>query len=95
MATVTVIGAGMMGSAIAFPAAHNGNTVRLVGTPLDEHIIAHGKKTGEHLTLCHDVNGVKTPFKVPNGITFHDFEELDALLADTDLLLCGVSSFGI
>ena len=95
MAVITVVGAGMMGSAITFPAAHNGNTVRLVGTPLDTHIIAHGKKTGEHLTLCHDVNGVKTPFKVPNGISFHDFEELDALLADTDLLLCGVSSFGI
>ena len=95
MAKITVLGAGMMGSAIAFPAAHNGNTVRLVGTPLDEKIIAHGKKTGEHLTLCHDVNGVKTSFKVPNGITFHDFEEFDTLLADTDLLLCGVSSFGI
>ncbi len=95
MATITVLGAGMMGSAIAFPAAHNGNTVRLVGTPLDREIIAHGKKTGEHLTLCHDVNGVKTSFKVPNGISFHDFEEFDALLADTDLLLCGVSSFGV
>ncbi len=95
MAKITVVGAGMMGSAIAFPAAHNGNTVRLVGTPLDKDIIAHGKKTGEHLTLTHDVNGLKTRFKVPNGISFHDFEELDALLADTDLLLCGVSSFGI
>ncbi len=95
MAVITVVGAGMMGSAIVFPAAHNGNTVRLVGTPLDTHIIAHGKKTGEHLTLTHDVNGVKTPFKVPNGISFHDFEELDALLGDTDLLLCGVSSFGV
>lgn len=95
MAIITVVGAGMMGSAIAFPAAQNGNAVRLVGTPLDAHIIAHGKKTGEHLTLTHDVNGLKTPFKVPNGISFHDFEELDALLSDTDLLLCGVSSFGV
>ncbi len=95
MATITVVGAGMMGSAISFPAAHNGNTIRLVGTPLDKQIIAHGKKRGEHLTLCHDVNGVKTPFKVPNGISFHDFEEFDALLGDTDLLLCGVSSFGV
>ena len=43
MAVITVVGAGMMGSAITFPAAHNGNTVRLVGTPLDERIIAHGE----------------------------------------------------
>lgn len=95
MAIITVVGAGMMGSAITFPAAHNGNTVRLVGTPLDRKIIEHGQKTGEHLTLCHDVNGVKTSFKVPAGITFHYYEELDTLLADTDLLLCGVSSFGL
>ena len=38
---------------------------------------------------------MKTSFKVPNDISFHDFEEFDALLSDTDLLLCGVSSFGV
>jgi len=37
--TITIIGAGMMGSALAFPARENGNTVRLVGTPLDKKII--------------------------------------------------------
>ena len=95
MAIITVVGCGMMGSAMAFPACHNGNTVRLVGTPLDEKIVAHGKKTQEHLTLCHDVNGVKTSFKMPNGTTFHAFEELEACMADSDLLICGVSSFGV
>ena len=39
MAVITIIGAGMMGSALAFPARENGNTVRLVGTPLDRDII--------------------------------------------------------
>ena len=95
MAVITVIGSGMMGSAMAFPACKNGNTVRLVGTPLDRAIIAHGKKTGEHLTLCHDVNGVKTSFVMPSGTSFHDFEELDACMRDADLLICGVSSFGL
>ena len=51
MAVITVIGAGMMGSAITFPAADNGNTIRIVGTPLDREIIDHARKTGEHLTL--------------------------------------------
>ena len=36
---VAVIGAGMMGSAMAVPAADNGHQVRLIGTPLDRAII--------------------------------------------------------
>ena len=41
MAIITIIGAGMMGSALAFPARENGHEVRLVGTHLDRDIIAH------------------------------------------------------
>ena len=48
MATVTIIGAGMMGSALAFPARENGNEVRLVGTHLDREIIDVSRKTGRH-----------------------------------------------
>ena len=48
---ITIIGSGMMGSALAFPAAENGHEVRLVGSPLDNEIIEHGQKTGEHLNL--------------------------------------------
>ena len=36
---ITIIGSGMMGSALAFPAAENGHEVRLVGSPLDNDII--------------------------------------------------------
>jgi len=66
MAIITVICSGMMGSAITFPAAHNGHTIRLVGSPLDKDIIEHGKKTGEHLTLSlyrknNDTNGTDAP----------------------------------
>ena len=95
MAIITVIGSGMMGSAMAFPACRNGHTVRLVGSPLDRDIIAHGQKTGEHLTLCHDVNGVKTSFKMPEAVSFHYYEEFADCIKDADLLICGVSSFGL
>ena len=51
MAVITIVGSGMMGSAIGIPAAENGNEVRLVGTPLDREIIDHARSTGMHLTM--------------------------------------------
>ena len=51
MSIITIVGAGMMGSAIGFPASDNGHEIRLVGTPLDREIIEHARRTGEHLTL--------------------------------------------
>ncbi len=51
MAIITIIGCGMMGSAISWPAIHNGHTIRYVGTPLDRAIIDHARAKGEHLTL--------------------------------------------
>lgn len=86
MAIITVIGAGMMGSAIIFPAADNGNTIRIVGTPLDDAIIDHARATGEHLTLKRTM---------PNGISYYRYTEFDAALVGTDLLVSGVSSFGV
>ena len=95
MAIITIIGSGMMGSAMAFPACKNGNTIRLVGSPLDRAIIEHGQKTHEHLTLTHDVGGVKTCFTMPKNVTFHYYEELDECMKGADLLICGISSFGL
>lgn len=83
---ITVIGCGMMGSAITWPAAHNGCRIRLVGSPLDGEIIEHGRLTGEHLTL-------KRP--LPTGTELYTIDELEAALNDADLTICGVSSFGI
>ena len=45
MSVITIVGAGMMGSAMSIPAADNGHEVRLVGTPLDREIIARLKRT--------------------------------------------------
>lgn len=86
MKTITIIGAGMMGSALAFPARENGNTVRIVGTPLDREIIDTCRKTGRHPKFTKDF---------PQGITYYQFEELGDALPGTDFVICGVSSFGV
>lgn len=86
MATVTIIGAGMMGSALAFPARENGHEVRLVGTHLDREIIENAKKTNRHLKFTKDF---------PNGVKFYFEEEMDAAISGADLIIGGVSSFGV
>lgn len=86
MATVTIIGAGMMGSALAFPARENGNEVRLVGTPLDRAIIAAAKKTGRHPKFTRDF---------PAGVLYYQVEDMEKALAGADLVIGGVSSFGV
>ena len=85
--TITIIGAGMMGSAMAFPAVENGHTVRLVGTPLDRDIIEECKKSGKHL---------KFDYPVPKGdISYHQFEEWKEAVKGADFVIGGVSSFGV
>ena len=54
MAIVTIIGSGMMGSALAFPARENGHEVRLVGTHLDREIIDTCIRTGRHPKFVKD-----------------------------------------
>ena len=86
MSIITVVGSGMMGSAIAIPAAENGNEIRMVGTHLDRGIIEHAKKTHTHLTM-------KRP--LPESFKYYQIEELSDALDGADLLVCGVSSFGV
>ena len=86
MKIITIIGAGMMGSALAFPARENGNTVRIVGTPLDREIIQVCCKTGRHPKFNRDF---------PEGISYYQFEELSDALPGTDFVICGGSSFGV
>ena len=54
MAVITIVGSGMMGSALAFPARENGHEVRLVGTHLDREIIDTARKTNRHLKFKKD-----------------------------------------
>lgn len=86
MALITIVGSGMMGSALAFPARENGNEVRLVGTHLDREIIDNARKTNRHLKFHRDF---------PDGVQFYQIEELEQALAGADLVIGGVSSFGV
>ena len=86
MAVITIVGSGMMGSALAFPARENGHTVRLVGTHLDREIISACQKTNRHPKFTRDF---------PAGVEFYQIEMLDKALQDTDLVIGGVSSFGV
>lgn len=86
MSVITIVGSGMMGSAIGIPAACNGHEVRMVGTPLDREIISEARKTGYHITLKR---------QLPDSYKYYQFEEMDEALKGADLLVGGVSSFGI
>ena len=93
MSKIAIIGSGMMGSALAFPARENGNEVRLVGTPLDREIIDAIRKTNRHPKFDkHFPEGVP-PF--PAGVQAFQFEEMDKAIEGADLVIGGVSSFGV
>ena len=86
MAVVTIIGAGMMGSALAFPARENGNEVRLVGTHLDREIIETCLKANRHPKFTRDF---------PAGVAFYQIERVEEAIAGADMVIGGVSSFGV
>ncbi len=86
MSVITFICAGQMNSAITFPAFENGHEVRLVGSPLDADIITGLKKDNFHITLKRTLH---------DGIKYYYYEELAEALVGADLILGGVSSFGL
>ena len=86
MAIVTIIGSGMMGSALAFPARENGHEVRLVGTHLDREIIEVCKATNRHPKFERDF---------PMGLKFYQIEDVLQAIDGADLIIGGVSSFGV
>lgn len=86
MSVITFVCAGQMNSAITFPAFENGHEVRLVGSPLDREIIEGLRKDNYHITLKRTLH---------DGIKYYQIEELKEALEGADLVLGGVSSFGI
>lgn len=86
MATVTIIGAGMMGTALCWPLADNGHTIHLVGTPLDTDIIDSVQATRVHPKLQRSVPGSVQPF-------FHT--DIRQALDGAEVVVSGVSSFGV
>ena len=83
---VTIIGSGMMGSALAFPTRENGHEVRLVGTPLDREIIEECRRCGQHPKFDR-------PF--PAGVKYYQFEQWREAVEGADFVIGGVSSFGV
>ena len=86
MAVITIVGAGMMGSALAFPARENGNEIRIVGTHLDREIIETSIKTGRH---------PKFEVDFPAGVKYYQIDELESAIVGADFVIGGVSSFGV
>lgn len=86
MSTIVVVGSGMMGSALAIPLCENGHRVRLVGSPLDQAIVTHGRETNEHLTMKR---------RMPKGVEWYYFEDVKKAMEGADLYINGVSSFGL
>ncbi|MFZ2261885.1 NAD(P)H-dependent glycerol-3-phosphate dehydrogenase [Luteococcus japonicus] len=86
MATLVVLGSGIMATALATPFTDNGHTVRLVGTHLDREIIDSIQKTGIHPNL---------QLKVPEGTEAYQLEDADKAFEGVDLVMSGVNSFGV
>ncbi|WP_336249853.1 glycerol-3-phosphate dehydrogenase [Stomatohabitans albus] len=86
MATITILGAGVMASALSVPLADNGHTVRLVGTHLDDHIIDSLQSSGMHPVLELSLPAAVEPFHFADAA--HAFES-------TDVVMNGTNSFGV
>ncbi|MFT4296439.1 MAG: glycerol-3-phosphate dehydrogenase [Micropruina sp.] len=86
MATLVVLGAGIMATALATPFTDNGGEVRLVGTHLDRAVIDSIRDTGVHPNL---------QLAVPDGVTAYQLEDAAAAFDGADLVMSGVNSFGV
>lgn len=83
---ITIIGAGMMGTALCWPLVDNGHLVRLVGTPLDNELIASMRTIGFHPRLSR---------KIPEQVQLFDHTQIEVALEGVEILASGVSSFGV
>ena len=86
MSVITFVCAGQMNAAITFPAFENGHEIRLVGSPLDRDIIDRLRRDHYHTTLKRTLH---------EGIKYYQIEELQEALEGAELILGGVSSFGL
>jgi len=86
MPTITILGAGYMGSALTFPAADNGHRVRLWGTWLDNDLIRAVQEGQEHSRL---------QTRLPQGVETFYANGLAEALAGADLVINAVTSEGI
>ena len=86
MANVAIVGAGLMGTATAFPLSDNGHSVRLVGTHLDTEIIRSCKERRYHPLLKREL---------PESVRPYYAEEIAEALRGVDIIVSGVNSYGV
>jgi glycerol-3-phosphate dehydrogenase (NAD(P)+) len=86
MAIVAIVGAGMMGTATAYPLSDNGHQVRLIGTHLDSEIIQSCLERRYHPRLKREI---------PSGVRPYFVEEMARALDGVDLIIGGVNSLGV
>ena len=86
MTTVSILGAGVMASALTFPLSENGHDVRLVGTHLDREIIDSIRDTGVHPGLDREI---------PGTVSVYQLEDVKAAFEGAEVVMSGVNSFGV
>jgi glycerol-3-phosphate dehydrogenase (NAD(P)+) len=86
MTSIAIIGAGMMGTALCWPLNDNHHDVRLVGTHLDKDIIDSLRATGYHPRLERHI---------PEEVKSFYREQLEGAVQGAEVVVNGVSSFGI
>jgi len=87
MARVVILGAGVMGSAMAMPLNSVGREVELVGTHLDGTIINSILGNGHH---------PKLNIKLPASVKSYHWTDLESLsISDAEVIILGVSSAGV
>jgi glycerol-3-phosphate dehydrogenase (NAD(P)+) len=86
MTTVAIVGAGYMGTALAYPLADNGHAVRLVGTHLDGDIIQSCLKRRYHPRLRR---------KLPPAVQPYYVDEVGQALDGAEVIVSGVNSSGV
>ena len=75
-----------MASALTFPLFENGHEVRLVGSPLDDGVIDRLRQDNYHVNLLRTLH---------EGIHYYKNAERGQALEGAELVVCGVSSFGV
>ena len=86
MKKILIIGAGVMGSALAVHLGSNGQEVNLWGTQWDREILNEMKNTKRHNDLDVDI---------PNNINLYYEDQLEDAFKDIDLIIIAVISKGM
>jgi glycerol-3-phosphate dehydrogenase (NAD(P)+) len=86
MEKIAILGAGLMGTAMAWPLSDNGYSVHLIGTHLDDDIIDRCKTDRFHPRLKRTIPDAVTPFHL---------SELEQALQDVAFIVSGVNSNGV